>query len=157
MIEKIVSGGQTGVDRAALEVGMELGIRTGGWIPRGRRAEDGRVPDRYEGLVETHSEAYGCRTERNVRDSDATVIFTSGELMGGAALTAGLAPSSKKPLLTLDLGSSTEEAAVIRLEAWLVETQARVLNVAGPRASEAPEVAAATARVLRAALAREVG
>ena len=92
-----------------------------------------------------------------MRDSDATVIFTSGELMGGSALTAGLASSSQKPLLTLDLGSSTEEAAVICLEAWLVETQARVLNVAGPRASEAPEVAAATARVLRAALAREVG
>ena len=153
MVERIVSGGQTGVDRAALDVALELGIEIGGWLPRGRRAEDGRVPDRYRGLVETDSEAYACRTEWNVRDSDATVILVLGVLSGGSKLTAEFASSLGKPLLTLDLERCTEDEAGARLRDWLSEKQTRVLNVAGPRASGAPEIGAAAVRVLRAALA----
>ena len=91
MVTKIVSGGQTGADRAALDAALEVGFATGGWIPRGRRAEDGAVPERYGNLVETESDAYEPRTELNVRDSDATVIFSFGPAFGGSALTA---PSS---------------------------------------------------------------
>ena len=85
MIDKIVSGGQTGADRAALDVALELGLSTGGWIPRGRRAEDGAIPERYEELVESDSESYERRTELNVRDSDATVVFSFGPPTGGSA------------------------------------------------------------------------
>lgn len=152
MVEKIVSGGQTGADRAALDVALELGLGTGGWIPRGRRAEDGTIPERYGGLVETDSDAYALRTERNVRDSDATVVFAFGPPTGGSALTASLARSLGKPILTLDLERCTPEAPDARLRRWLTESRPRVLNVAGPRSSQEPRIAEATARILRAAL-----
>ena len=152
MVEKIVSGGQTGADRAALDVALELGLATGGWIPRGRRAEDGTIPERYDGLVETDSDAYALRTERNVRDSDATVVFAFGPPTGGSALTARLARSLGKPLLTLDLERCASEAGAVRVRAWLAETRPRILNVAGPRASEETRISGATARILRAAL-----
>mgnify|MGYP003793290687 CR=1 FL=1 len=92
MIKKIVSGGQTGVDRAALDVAMQLGIPVGGWCPRGRRAEDGRIPDSYP-LREASSVNYAKRTELNVRDSDGTLILSGGPLTGGTALTESLARS----------------------------------------------------------------
>ncbi|MFQ5457827.1 MAG: putative molybdenum carrier protein [Myxococcota bacterium] len=152
MIKKIVSGGQTGADRAGLDVALELGLATGGWIPRGRRAEDGAVPERYGDLCETGSEAYEDRTERNVRDSDATAIFTFGPPTGGTALTARLARLLGKPCLALDLDRCTHEEASARLRAWLTETRPRILNVAGPRASKQPRIAEATAEILRSAL-----
>ena len=152
MIEKIVSGGQTGADRAALDVALELAIGTGGWIPRGRRAEDGAVPDRYDGLVETASDQYERRTELNVRDSDATAIFSFGPPAGGSALTARVAGSLGKPVLTLDLERDSSGEAIERLQDWLAVTRPRVLNVAGPRASDQPGIAEATALILRAAL-----
>ena len=148
-IEKIVSGGQTGADRAALDVASELGLVAGGWIPRGRRAEDGTVPQRYENLVETESASYAHRTEQNVRDSDATVVFSFGPPTGGSALTAKLARSLGKPLLALDLVVSNTDEAVARLRSWLAETRPRVLNVAGPRLSQEPRIAEATAMILR--------
>ncbi len=152
MIDKIVSGGQTGADRAALEVALELGLSTGGWIPRGRRAENGAVPERYEELVESDSEAYESRTERNVRDSDATAVFAFGAPTGGSALTVNLAHRLGKPVLTLDLERCTREEAIATLRGWLAETRPRVLNVAGPRLSEQARIAEATAGILRAAL-----
>src|SRR6266571_9073801 len=82
VVSKIVSGGQTGVDRAALDVALELGIPCGGWCPRGRRAEDGIIPERYP-LIETPTTAYPQRTERNVRDSDGTLVLTVGRADGG--------------------------------------------------------------------------
>lgn len=153
MVGKIVSGAQTGVDRAALDVALELGLAIGGWIPRGRRAEDGRIPCRYRGLAETDSAEYGCRTEWNVRDSDATVIFAPGAPAGGTALTARAATMHGRPLLTLDLEKCTPEEAVLRLRNFLLETRPRVLNIAGPRASEAPEIGLFVTRILRGALA----
>lgn len=154
-LEKIVSGGQTGADRAALDVAIALGLETGGWVPHGRRAEDGRVPVRYAGLIETDTESYQTRTALNVRDSDATLVFSFGEPTGGTALTLTLAQSSGKPFLAVDLESVPPEDAAERINEWLVETGMRVLNVAGPRESGEPRITAAVTSVLTAALTVE--
>lgn len=132
----VVSGGQTGVDRAALDIALELGLPCGGWCPRGRRAEDGRIPRRYP-LRETPSAAYPQRTEWNVRDSDATLLLTWGRATGGSLLTLRLARSLGRPVLVVDLTSarSAGDAA-----AWIERHRVRTLNVAGPRDSAAGEV-----------------
>lgn len=152
MLEKIVSGGQTGADRAALEVALELGLAIGGWIPLGRRAEDGSVPERYGGLFETGSDVYAQRTELNVRDSDATLVVSYGPPVGGSALTASFARSLARPLLALDLERCEPDDAIARVRVWLAEASPRVLNVAGPRSSQEPRIFEATARILRGAL-----
>ncbi len=133
---KVVSGGQTGVDRAALDVAMELGIPVGGWCPRGRRAMDGPLSDRYP-LSETPSADYAQRTEWNVRDSDATLILHRGPPSGGTLFTAELAPRYGRPLLQLDLDQGPELGAVWT---WLAREGVRVLNVAGPREEGAPGI-----------------
>lgn len=152
MIERIVSGGQTGADRAALDFALANGIRIGGWVPRGRLAEDGRIPDRYPDLVETESTDPAVRTGRNVRDSDATLILSHGPLDGGALLTFQEATRAGKPALHLDLDELTPVAAADRLRSWLAALRPNTLNVAGPRASRDPRIAAATGVVLAAAL-----
>ena len=152
MVEKIVSGGQTGADRAALDIAFELGIAIGGWIPRGRIAEDGTVPAHYVNLVETDSKIYAHRTELNIRDSDATIIFSFGPLMGGSALTEKLAHTLAKPVLILDLDTFSQAEATACVGEWLAEVQPRVLNIAGPRLSEEPRIAEATGDILREVL-----
>ena len=152
MLEKIVSGGQTGADRAALDFALARGLGIGGWIPKGRLAEDGRIPDRYGGLVETDSADPAARTARNVRDSDATLILSHGPLAGGSLLTLREATRAGKPVLHLDLRRAPLAAAGDQLRRWLAEHRPRVLNVAGPRASDDPSIAAATGAVLDAAL-----
>jgi hypothetical protein len=147
-IERIVSGGQTGVDRAALQVALELGIPCGGWCPRGRRAEDGRIPSRYP-LRETPSSAYPQRTEWNVRDSDGTLVLTTGRADRGTALTLTLAARLHKPCLRLDLGSTPAAEA---LRAWILAHRIQALNVAGPRESRTPGIGKRAAAFLRAAL-----
>jgi len=154
LIEKVISGGQTGADRAALEAAADLGIATGGWVPRGRRAEDGPIPDRYEGLLETGSDAYETRTALNVRDSDATLIFSFGPPQGGTALTVETAVALQKPVLVIDLEQPPLEEAVRSVCEWLDRTRPRILNVAGPRMSEEPRIGRATARVLQEVLRR---
>lgn len=135
---KIVSGGQTGVDRAALDVAMSLEVPCGGWCPRGRRAEDGPIPERYP-LTETPSPEYVERTEWNVRDADATLVLTRGAPTRGTAFTVELARQYDKPCRIVDLGkqSVSEPAATRR---WLGRTRARTLNVAGPRESAHPGI-----------------
>jgi hypothetical protein len=152
-LEKIVSGGQTGADRAALEVATECGLTSGGWVPRGRRAEDGRVPERYRGLVEADSASYARRSELNARDSDATLVVTFGRPRGGTALTVRLARGLGRPVLVLDLERLARGEAAARLEDWLAEVRPRVLNVAGPRASQEPRIGRAVRSLLRAVLA----
>jgi hypothetical protein len=147
--ERIVSGGQSGVDRAALDVALELGMPCGGWCPKGRLAEDGPIPERYP-LRETPSDEYPQRTEWNVRDSDATLVLYRGVLKGGSALTARLAQSYGRPCLTVDLTASPDVAAI---HAWIAGHRVRTLNVAGPRASESAELYGQAARLLREALA----
>lgn len=134
---EIWSGGQTGVDRAALDFARARRLPHGGWCPRGRRAEDGVIPRRYA-LRETASTAYAERTQRNVRDCDATVIFSPGRaLHGGTRLTQEVARALGRPLLHLTAAGRVERAAA-RLRAFVRRYRVRRLNVAGPRASEAP-------------------
>ena len=152
MVAKILSGGQTGADRAALDVALELGLAVGGWVPRGRWAEDGTVPSRYPGLVETESDEPAVRTGRNIRDSDATLLLSHGDLAGGSALTLLVARRRGKPHLHLDLDANAPAQAVKRLRDWLALAHPQVLNVAGPRGSEDPAIFEATKRVLREAL-----
>ncbi len=135
-VRRIVSGGQTGVDRAGLDVAAAAGLQRGGWCPRGRRAEDGAISDSYP-LRETPSPAYPERTAWNVRDSDGTLIVTRGKPRGGTALTDALARRAGKPVLVVDLDRAASAAEV---RAWVVANAIRVLNVAGPRESEAPGI-----------------
>ncbi len=151
-LEKIVSGGQTGADRAALDVALERALQVGGWVPKGRSAEDGAIPDRYSGLVETESDDPAVRSVRNVHDSHATLVVSHGSLSGGSLATLVEARRCGKPALHLDLELLSQAAAVTQLREWLQAVDPRVLNVAGPRASEDPAIAAATAALLRAAL-----
>jgi hypothetical protein len=144
----IVSGGQTGADRGALDAALEAGIPCGGWCPRGRRAEDGRIPDRYP-LRETPAAEYPQRTEWNVRDSDGTVILHHGRVDRGTALTERLARRAGRPVLLLDVRTALPD----ELAAWIAKEAIARLNVAGPRESRAPGLQAAVTAFLREALA----
>jgi hypothetical protein len=152
MFTKIVSGGQTGVDRAALDVALELGLPCGGWCPKGRRAEDGPLPERYP-LRETASAAYPARTARNVREADGTLILTRGEPDRGTALTARLAEQSGKPYLSLDLARRPD---LTEVRAWAAAHGVQILNVAGPRESSQPGIYDQAKAFLRAVLAPPV-
>lgn len=134
---KIIAGGQTGVDRAALDWAIAQGVRHGGWCPKGRRAEDGIIPRRYR-LKETRSAAYSVRTRWNVRESDGTLIISAGcVIVGGTKCTAEFAQRESKPLLHLT--KSTGVGPAVRLlNRFIVRHGIRVLNVAGPRDSEEP-------------------
>lgn len=151
-VEKILSGGQTGVDRAALDVALDLKLPCGGWCPKGRRAEGGRIAARYP-LIETPSDDYVQRTEWNVRDSDGTLILTLGAITGGTAYTLAWAKRLGKPCLTMDLAHRPSRRAV---REWLTRHRIRVLNVAGSRESQRPGIYAQAALFLRALLARDV-
>ena len=136
VVQKIVSGGQTGVDRAALDIALECGLACGGWCPKGRKAEDGLIDARYP-LRETPSGAYEQRTEWNVRDSDGTLVLTRGPVRGGTADTVAFATRSHKPCLIIDLD---QPAKVEASRTWVSEHQIRTLNVAGPRESKSPGI-----------------
>lgn len=145
---KIISGGQTGADRAALDAAIELGIAHGGWCPRGRRAEDGPIPARYS-LEETDSPEYAVRTELNIRGSDATLIVGEPPLSGGTALTERLACRHGKPYLLIS-PSAADEQAVATVRQWLQAGKYTVLNVAGPRESQLPGIGRRTFELLLA-------
>jgi hypothetical protein len=148
---RIVSGGQTGVDRAALDVALELGLPCGGWCPKGRRAEDGPIDPRYP-LAETPTDEYPQRTEWNVRDSDGTLVLTLGRPDRGTALTVALARRLGKPCRVVDLSKRTAVSATLR---WARRHQVRVLNVAGSRESRSPGIHQRATRYLRRLLAEE--
>ncbi len=144
----IVSGGQTGVDRAALDIAMERGIPHGGWCPRGRLAEDGQVPLHY-GLQETDSSEYRVRTERNVIDSSATLVLYSAKISGGTRLTLKFAREHRRPWLSIDLSRTDWAAELNRARMWLNDCRPTVLNVAGPRESSVAGVGGRAAGFLR--------
>jgi hypothetical protein len=147
MVRKIVSGGQTGADRAALDFAIARGIPHGGWCPKGRLAEDGAIDPRYQ-LVETPSANYEERTGWNVRDSDGTVIFTiSPRLSGGSKFTAECAARLGKPCIHL-FAESNDRAGC--LAEFVKRHNIAILNVAGSRASGEPGIYEFVASVLAA-------
>lgn len=149
---EIWSGGQTGVDRAALDLAIELGLRWGGWMPLGRLAEDGTIPDRYDRLRESDSRDHRVRTRLNVRDTDATLVLRWGPAVGGTAHTLEVVVELGRPCCDIDLASMSRQQAAAKLLEWLKQQPPRLrLNVAGPRASEAPEGYRAALEVLRQA------
>ncbi len=139
MLSKIVSGGQTGADRAALDAAIRLGIPHGGWVPKGRLAEDGPIPKRYH-VRETGSPAYPQRTERNVRDSDGTLLITRGTPTGGSEYTHQMARRHGRPVLHVDLNRTPAFQAALKVSSWIADHSIRILNVAGPRASKDPDI-----------------
>ena len=133
---RIISGGQTGVDRAALDCAIDLGLKHGGWCPQGRRAEDGSIHPRYQ-LRETADKDYAVRTRRNVEDSDGTLILYRGSIEGGTELTAQLADLLRKPLFIIDLDHTADAGT---LKDWLIKCHIGTLNIAGPRESKQPGI-----------------
>lgn len=147
---RIISGGQTGADRAGLDVAIELGISFGGACPKGRRAEDGVIPPRYS-LTELSTASYPQRTRRNVDDADATVVFTlAAAATGGSEQTIAYAARAGKPVLHVSRDGTRGTPAA--LHAFLNQVRARTLNVAGSRESKEPGVHAWTCSVLREVL-----
>ena len=149
LIQRVVSGGQTGVDRGALDAAIELGIPHGGWCPRGRIAEDGAISDKYQ-LRETETSDYPVRTELNVLDSDGTLILFRDRVLGGTELTRRLAVKCGKPCLLVKLGRTADPSLVRR---WIAENDIRILNIAGPRESSCPGIRQAAHNFVRRLLA----
>lgn len=147
-ITKIVSGGQTGVDRAAFDAAIVAGIKIGGFIPQGRLAEDGEIPAKYTGLTETDTADYDERTRLNILNSDATLILSNGRLSGGSKFTETMARSLEKPRLHIDFLRSGSEEAISKTEKWLTSNEPEILNIAGPRASEDVNIYETTFRFL---------
>jgi hypothetical protein len=146
---KIISGGQTGADQAALDAAISLGLPHGGWITKGRKTETGPLPEKYH-LQELASERYRDRTEKNVLVSDGTLIFSFGPMTGGTALTEALTIRHNRPCLCLNLDVITTAKAVSAMQTWLQEHQIQILNVAGPRASGEPRIHEAVYTILAA-------
>jgi len=151
-IRKIVSGGQTGADRAALDFALEEGIEIGGFVPKGRLAEDGRISDKYINLIETSSEDYSERTLLNVINSDATIILSHGELTGGSLFTKQCAEERQLPFLHIDFEKTDIEEAAEKAAVWLDSINCSVLNVAGSRESKDGEIYKKTKRFLHVLL-----
>lgn len=135
----IVTGGQTGADRAAMDVALSMGLPLRGWCPKGRASESGRIEEVYP-LQETGSDDPAVRTEMNVIDSDATLVLTIGEARDGTPLTEQCAERHGRPMLRFEIGRSPSEADVKTFRDWVGEHSVRVLNVAGPRESHSPGV-----------------
>ena len=148
MVLKIISGGQTGVDRAALDAAIELRIPHSGWVPKGRKAEDGAIPEKYK-LDEMPTNGYAERTEQNIADSDGTLIISRGRLTDGSLLTLQLAAKRKRPCLHMDLSVMSTSVASKTINSWISRHGIAILNVAGPRASKDPGIYRMTVDILK--------
>ena len=149
MLEKIISGGQTGADQAALDAAIKLGIPHGGWIPKGRLTEDGSLPAKYD-LTEMPTNSYPERTKKNIRESDGTLILSHGMLTGGSEFTRKMALKYKKPILHIDFNRIIPFDAAVIINNWMVDHDIKILNVAGPRASTDPHIYRATMDIIEA-------
>ncbi len=136
-LEKIVTGGQTGVDRGAMEAALEAEFSCGGFCPEGRLAEDGIIPERYP-VRDLPGGGYAARSEANVKSADGVVVFTPGNPSGGTALTIEFARRHEKPCRVIDAATVESDEAAERVLDFLAENDVRVLDVAGPRASGWP-------------------
>jgi hypothetical protein len=150
LVSKIISGGQTGADRAALDAAIDLDIPHGGWVPLGRKAEDGAVAEKYR-VQEMETDSYSARTEQNVVDADGTLILSHGQLTGNSALTERLAKKHGRPYLHIDLNKTNAFKAAQGINQWIQESGIKILNIAGPRASEDPEIYDHAYKVLKTA------
>lgn len=151
LIKKIISGGQSGADIAGIDAAIASNISYGGWIPKGRRTEDGPLPEKYH-LQEMTTTSYPKRTEQNVIDSDGTVIFVHGRLSGGSDLTRKLAEKHGKPWLHLNMKEQSVNEAVERLRDWSKEYGIEVLNVAGRSAGKDPDIYVVAYKVINGLL-----
>jgi Circularly permutated YpsA SLOG family len=152
VVRKIISGGQTGADRAGLDFAIEVGLAHGGYVAKGRKAEDGRIDEKYR-LTELATNSYPERTKRNVRQSDGTTILSLDEkLSGESALTLSYARHANKPVLHIhnsETGHDPLSHQVRRLKDFIESNAIEVLNVAGPRESNEPGVYRFTLQLLR--------
>lgn len=139
MLEKIISGGQTGADQGALDGAISCGFPYGGSLPASRKTENGVLPLSYD-MAEIASDRYADRTEKNVMDGDATLIVSHGLLTGGSALTMKIAKRLGKPCIHLDFNTYNTDKAVAEVSAWIETCRVGILNVAGPRASSDTEI-----------------
>lgn len=139
MLKKIISGGQTGADRAALDVAIKFNIEHGGWIPKGRKTEKGPLSKKYQ-LLELKTSDYRERTKQNIIDSHGTAIISRGKLTGGSKLTQSFAIVVGRPNCYLDLLTTEEFEAAIILKSFILENNIQILNVAGPRLSHHPGI-----------------
>jgi len=146
-VKRIISGAQTGADRAALDFAIEYEIASGGWVPPGRQAEDGPIADCYP-VWEMETGGYPERTEKNVLDSDGTLILSHGELTGGSLLTRELAQKHDKPFLHIDFNRLLAFDAAIDVNDWMSEHGVEILNIGGPRASKDPGIYQAVFKLL---------
>lgn len=154
MVSRIISGGQSGVDRAALDVAIDLDIPHGGWVPKGRKAEDGVIPEKYR-MKESPDGGYAGRTERNVIDSDGTLIISRGRLSGGSALTREFAARHGRPWIHIDINTTNAFEAAKTIKIWAARRGIETLNVAGPRASQDPGIYRAAEQILKTFLSLE--
>jgi hypothetical protein len=148
LIKKIISGAQTGADRAALDFAIEVGIPHGGWVPKGRKAEDGTIPEKYN-LQEMPTASYPARTEKNVLDSHGTLIISHGNLTGCSLRTKEVADQHNRPYLHIDLTKTNPFIAAGKIINWIAAYGIEILNVAGPRASKDPKIYQDTLKVLK--------
>lgn len=146
-IRKIVSGGQSGADQAALDGAIVKGFPYGGWLPKGRKTENGPLPQRYK-MSEMETGDYRKRTEKNVIDSDGTLIISHGELTGGSLLTRVFADKHKRPCLHVDCLDGSAESRLVKVSEWLRVNRVGVLNVAGPRQSGDPGIYKAVRKLI---------
>ncbi len=137
-LTKIISGGQCGADIAGVDAAIFCNFPYGGWLPKGRKTENGPVPETYKDFQVMPKGGYPMRTEQNVKDADGTVIFTYGSLSGGSSVTKGFCLKNKKPWLHIDLNTVKNPAA--KLTDWVVEWDIKTLNVAGNREKKSPGI-----------------
>jgi hypothetical protein len=139
VLQKIISGGQTGADLAALDAAIKFGMPHGGWVPKGRKTENGVLPLRYQ-MEEMKTGLYSRRTRQNVLDSDGSVIFFYEKLSGGTKYTWKMARKHKKPFILINLSEVPGFLAVSVIWSWICEYPVSVVNIAGPRSRKSPKV-----------------
>ena len=139
MLKKIISGGQIGADQAALDAAIKYNFPYGGWIQKGRKTQSGILPDKYH-LKEMFVAGFKERIEQNVIDSDGTVVISHGNLSGGADYSQKMAKKHNRPCIHIDLNETPAFIAASKINTWIIENNIELLNVAGSRASEDPDI-----------------
>jgi hypothetical protein len=153
-ITVIISGGQSGVDRAAFDVALAWGVLLGGWVPRGRLDEFGTIDPKYPNLREAESDDPAVRTFLNVRDSDGTLMISRGPLLGGSCHAIKSAHQLFRPLCLIDLSTDSLPKCIEKAVYWIHYNKIQRLNVGGPRESEDPEIYGYSVQLMSGVLAR---